>query len=59
MEILDELFIFRIFVNFKAYELPLNIKRFFSNFLQSVFYQMEQICGVKLKKITSFEKSPF
>jgi len=25
------------FVNFKAYELPLNIKRFCSNFPQSVF----------------------
>jgi len=32
MELLDKLLIFHFFVNFKAYELPLNIKRFCSNF---------------------------
>jgi len=37
MELFDKLLIFRIFAIFKADELPLNIKRFCSNFPQSVF----------------------
>jgi len=56
MELLDKLFFFTFFVNFKAYELPLNIKRVRSNFPQSVFSSNGTILRGETKENYDFWK---
>ena len=54
MDFFDKLLIFAFCVNFKAYELPLNIERFSSNFPQSVFLSNGTILRCKTYENNDF-----